>query len=132
MTIIATDFRTNFPEFASTAQYPDAQVNFYLSLAYLALSNTQAWGMLQDYGVQWFVAHNLVLFAQRARAASVPGGIPGATQGPLASKAVDKVSIGYDVQAGVLEGGGAWNLTSYGVEFLQLARLVGSSGVRQL
>lgn len=128
MTVSATSFRVDFPEFASTGTYPDAMVNFWLGLAGKLLDPTR-WDDLLDYGTELFVAHNLTLAARDQKSATA-GGIPGAGGGVVASKAVDKVSVSYDTALAGIEGAGNWNLTTYGTRYIQLARMVGAGGVQ--
>ncbi|TJZ75585.1 DUF4054 domain-containing protein [Chitiniphilus eburneus] len=124
----AQQFRTDFPEFANTSTYPTATVDFWLSLAEKMLPPDR-WCDLWGHGLELFTAHHLALGAANQRAAAV-GGIPGQVKGPATSKAVDKVSAGYDSGAVTLTDGGFWNLTTYGIEFLQLARMVGAGGIQ--
>jgi hypothetical protein len=51
--------------------------------------------------------------------------------GPIASKSVGGVSISYDVGAVTIENAGHWNGSQYGIQFYQLAMIVGA-GVTQL
>ncbi|MFG1260034.1 DUF4054 domain-containing protein [Xanthobacter flavus] len=128
MTVTATSFRTDFPEFASTGAYPDAMVSFWLGLAGKLLDPTR-WGDLLDFGTELFIAHNLALAARDQKAATA-GGIPGSGGGLVVSKAVDKVSVSYDTALAGVEGAGNWNLTTYGTRYIQLARMVGAGGVQ--
>lgn len=128
MSVSASSFRADFPEFASTATYPDSTVNFWLGLAGKLLS-VDRWGDLLDYGTQLFVAHNITLAARDQKAASA-GAAPGTGTGVTASKTVDKVSVSYDTALGGVEGAGNWNLTTYGTRYIQLARMVGAGGVQ--
>lgn len=128
MTVTASSFRTAFPEFADTGTYSDATIGAWISAAANLLS-ADRWGSILDLGTELFVAHNLVLGA-RDRKAAANGGVGGSSSGVVASKSVDKVSVSYDTGAGTLEGGGAWNLTTYGVRYLQLARMVGAGGMQ--
>lgn len=116
-------FRGNFPEFASTTTYPDAQVQFWITVATNRL-DPGAWGALLDLGTQLLVAHNLVSGARAAKTTAF-GGIPGATVGVQTAKAVDKVSASYDAASTTIEGAGNWNATDYGVRFYQLAEQMG-------
>lgn len=127
--ITVADFRTNFPEFANSTKYPNAQIQFYLDLG-LKLLTSERWVVseLQDYALQLFVAHQITLAAQRARAAAT-GGAPGVA-GVVASKAVDKVSVSYDTAASLVKDAGHWNLTSYGLQFIDLVRTIGSGGIQ--
>lgn len=128
MTVTAASFRADFPEFASTTTYPDAMVSVWLAAAGNLLDAAR-WGALLDLGTELFIAHNLVLGARDQKAAT-NGGTGGAASGVMSSKSVDKVSVSYDTGAGTIEGAGAWNLTTYGVRYLQLARLVGAGGLQ--
>lgn len=121
-------FRADFPEFANTTTYPDAVINFQIGMGTLLL-DAQRWGTVLNYGIELYVAHNLVLAAQAEEDVAV-GGTPGEMTGPTSAKAVDKVSVSYDTQAATLTDGGFWNLTRYGVLFLQLARMMGAGGIQ--
>lgn len=134
MTVTASTFRSSLTEFSSTAIYPDSAVNFWLGIAGLLLP-VQTWGAgaatavspptsLLDYGVTLFAAHMIAIESQNQRV-SAAGGIPGLTKGPVSSESVGGVSRSYDVAAGIVENAGHWNLTNYGVRFIQLARLIG-------
>lgn len=120
--IDAAAFRIAFPEFADTARYPDATVAMQIAIAGLRL-NVDRWSDLLDHGCGLFVAHAVALADRNMRA-------PGAIAAPQSAKAVDKVSASYDTSAVSLVDGGYWNQTSYGVQFLQLARLVGMGGIQ--
>ncbi|GAA5786134.1 DUF4054 domain-containing protein [Chitiniphilus shinanonensis] len=124
----AQQFRTGFPEFASTSIYPTATIDFWLGLGEKMLPPDR-WCDLLDHGLELFTAHHLALGASNQRAAAV-GGVPGQVKGPATSKSVDKVSAGFDSGAVTLTDGGFWNLTTYGIEFLQLARMVGAGGIQ--
>lgn len=129
MAISAGQFVTDFPEFADTDDYPVSLINFYAALADKLLSPCR-WGDLLCFGQELFIAHNLALEAQDARTAAF-GGIPGTNSGgPVASKAVDKVSVSYDVASASEDGAGHWNLTTYGKRYIRLARMVGAGGVQ--
>lgn len=125
MTVTATSFRENFPEFEDTTRYPDSQVEFYIALAVAMLTDTN-WvtaGLL-DFGIQFFVAHNLSLEGQ-AQITSSTGGVPGGNVGAATAKSVDKVSINYDVNLGVDPKDGHYALTIYGRRFIMMARMIG-------
>lgn len=120
-------FRTDFPEFASTTDYTGSMLDFWSSIA-AELVSLDKWGNLYNQGISLFVAHNLVLQRKNMNAAS--GGVPGTSTGMLASKAVGRVSVGYDNSNVALDNGGQWNLTTYGMQYLQLARMIGVGGVQ--
>lgn len=121
-------FRTNFPEFANTSDYPDGQVQFWITMAGTML-NADAWGDALDLGTQLYTAHHLAIGIRDQKSVAA-GGVPGTVNGPQTSKAVDKVSASYDTSAMTYEGAGFWNGTTYGIQFFQLARMVGAGGVQ--
>lgn len=124
MTVTASSFRTNYPEFVDTTVYPDSQVAYYLNLAGLLL-NANRWKRLLDTGTELFIAHNLVLEAN-AQKTSAAGGVPGAMTGVVSSKSVDKVSVSYDTGAAIMPNAGHWNLTIYGARYVKLSRMFGA------
>ena len=126
--VTPAQFRADFPEFASTSQYTPSQVNYWLEFAYSML-NAGRWGRQLDFGVSMFAAHNLALEA-RAMKEAEKGGIPGAQVGPVNSKSVDKVSIGYDTSSGIEVGAGHWNMTIYGTRFIRMAKMFGAGPVQ--
>lgn len=123
-----TTFRQAFPEFANTALYSDTMVSTWITVA-TSLVNPLRWMELTDLGVELVTAHHLALSARDQNAAAV-GGVPGTMTGPTASKAVDKVSTSYDTGAATLDNAGFWALTSYGIRYLSLARMMGAGGMQ--
>lgn len=123
-----TTFRQDFPEFASTTDYPDAQVQFWLGVGGKLL-RADRWFDLLDQGLELFTAHHLAIQAKDKKT-SVAGGIPGAVQGQQTSKSVDKVSVSYDTSKVSYEDAGFWNMTSYGIQYWNLLMMVGAGGVQ--
>jgi len=124
-----TQFRNDFPQFANTTTFPDAQIQFRLGLADIQLDQNR-FGSLFVYMVELFVAHYLYLYAADSRSALV-GGAGGSNSGVLTSKSVDKVSMGYDTSATLDPNAGFWNNSRYGSEFYQTLCMFGAGG-RQL
>lgn len=122
--ITNAQFRLDYPEFASATVYPESALTYWLTLAYQML-NVDRWGTQLNIGAELFVAHNLALEA-RAQSEATNGEIPGTTTGPISSKSVDKVSISFDVGAGIQPEAGHWNLTIYGTRFIRLVRMFGA------
>ncbi len=120
-------FRSDFPEFANTDAYPEMLVARWMSIG-ARFVNEDRWQDLTGYGIELFAAHNLVLAARDAKSAKI--GMPGQSSGVIASKAVDKVSASYDTESSSVEGGGNWNLTTYGTRFLYYLDLFGAGGVQ--
>lgn len=124
----AATFRQDFPEFADVTKYPASAIDWWLSLAGKLLP-ADRWEDLLDMGTELYVAHHLTLAASDQSAAAA-GTAPGQIKGPQTAKAVDKVSVSYDTAAATLQDGGFFNLTTYGVRFLQLARMIGAGGIQ--
>lgn len=127
MTVTASSLRQNLPEFASTSDYPDATLTYWLGIG-MKLLRADRWGDMLDHGLELFTAHHLVLARQAVQSAAL-GNTPGANTGVVTSEAVDKVSASYDAASTTLDtNAGHWNATTYGVQFLMLARMAGSGG----
>ena len=122
-------FRQMFPEFADEALYPDVQITFWSSLA-TAQVNVDRWGAQAPIGINLYTAHEMTLAAQNLKAGNV-GGPPGGQSGPANSKTVGSVTVAYDTQQTAEKDAGWWNLTTYGKQFIRLARIYGA-GVVQL
>lgn len=114
----SAEFLALYPQFDAAT---DAQINAWLALSAKMLPEDR-WADLLDHGTGLFVAHYLTVGAKAATS--------GAVQMPVSSKSVDKVSVSYDTTAALIEGGGHWNSTAYGVQFIQLARMVGAGGAQ--
>lgn len=124
-------FRAAYPAFTAEL-HPDVRVAFHLRAAGLRLP-PERWGDLLDDGTGLYVAHHLTLEAKANQAADGTGGMDAAA-GTLASesKTVGPVSKSkaYTNAASAEPGGGHWNLTLYGQQFRDLAKLVGMGGIQ--
>jgi hypothetical protein len=138
MTISATSFVTDFPEFSNTTLFPVSSINYWINYASLLVNPTIFGGPgdaaptnppdnLYDILLELFTGHNLVLEAQ-AQTTATAGGIPGITTGLITSKHVGPVSVSYDVRAGINPDDGQYNLTIYGTRFINLYKLGGAPG----
>src|ERR1700749_691592 len=119
-------FRQMFREFAEPDITTDDAINLYTGLATNFLDPNR-WGATLDYGIALYVAHHIAL-DQRAVATAQAGGIPGDVRGPSTSKTTDKVAQSYDTKAVTFEDEPVWNMTTYGVRFITLARQFGAGG----
>ena len=126
MTLDVAGFRAIFPEFADTTATPDTLISFNLALAYDSL-NPIVWGARLDAGAAYYAAHYVALALQRAAAlkAGASPGMVGAISGVVTSKSVGSVSKSMDVSMGQTDGGGSFNTTTYGREYLDLLSTVG-------
>ena len=124
-------FRAAFPEFGTTpgtGAFTDTRISFWLSVGNLMLTSTR-WADLLDHGLALFIAHHLTLDTAN-QSAALTGGDVGQTTGPLSAAAVDKVSASYSTGEVTLEGAGHWNLSTYGLQFRQLMRMIGAGGIQ--
>lgn len=128
MSITPTQFRSDFPEFIDATKYPDSLIQMWLTVA-TSLVNSDRWVELTNIGIELVTAHHLTI-ALRDQTAAAVGGVPGVMTGPTSAKAVDKVSTSYDTGAAMLDGAGFWALTSYGIRYLTLARMMGAGGLQ--
>lgn len=124
MSVTESTFRATFSEFASSTTYPTPEVDFWLGLA-LKMMNADRWGDLLDYGQQLFVAHNLAI-QFNAKANVDVGQAPGQVIGAITNASVDKVSYTRDASSIMLPDAGHWNLTTYGIRYKQLVRMIGA------
>lgn len=126
--ITVETFRSMFNAFADPGVYDENAINMFITIAYSRL-NGGRWGATLDYGASMFVAHHMALTA-RDNATVDAGGLPGDVQGVKSAKSVDKVSISYAPDTVALTDGEFWNMTTYGIQFLRLARMMGSGGMQ--
>lgn len=120
-------FRKTFPEFADLAKYPDALITFWSTFA-TAQVNPNRWKTQTLMGITLYTAHEITLAARDQKTAN-SGGTPGGQSGPANSKTVGSATIAYDTQQAMEKDAGYWNLTTYGKQFIRLARIFGSGVV---
>ena len=128
MDFTADAFRTAYPEFSDEVKYPDALITAWGTIA-TAQVNPRYWRNQTCLGINLYVAHEITLEAQSQAAANV-GGTPGSQSGPVNTKTVGTITVGYDSQQAAEKGAGWWNLTVYGKQFFRLARQYGSGCVQ--
>lgn len=121
-------FRTDFPEFADLVKYPDSLLTFWGVVAVNQVRQC-VWNNMYVQGLELYVAHEVTLAAQNSAAAMV-GGTPGLQGGVPSSKAVDRASISFDATSTSEKDAGWWNLTTYGKQFIRLARLFGAGAIQ--
>ena len=127
MTVTVPTFRAQFTAFADPSVFDDNAINMYLGVG-TTLFNADRWGEALDYGLSLFIAHHLVLMG-RDNASVQSGGLPGTVQSIMNQKQVDKVSVGYDTQDTLIKNGDFWNMSTYGIRFLHLAKMMGAGGM---
>jgi hypothetical protein len=121
-------FRQDMPEFADTSLYPEDSLTLWMTVA-KNMVNECRWGTLANTGIELLTAHYLVL-AARDQDSAASGGAPGEMNGAVSSKSIDKVSVSYDTASAAMENAGDLNLTTYGVRYLRIARMMGAGGLQ--
>lgn len=129
------EFRDAFPQFVEDL-FPDARVQFYLTLAGQRLDACR-WDTLLEHGTALFTAHCLTLERAASKSTDGTGGMDAAAGPVIAgseSKTVGGVSKSVsETRAGAAAtgyvAGGHWNDTVYGKQFYELMMLVGAGGV---
>ena len=122
-------FRKEFPEFSNTDRFTNAMIDMWSGIADSML-NVNRWGDLLETGIKLFVAHNIAVQAQNVAMSVVPGGVPGQGAGLMSNQGAGSVSVGIDTQATILDQGGKYNLTHYGVQFLKIGRILSAGGLQ--
>lgn len=116
-------FRNDFPEFADASRYTPTMLTFWSSMGEKLISANR-FGDLFTQAVELFTAHNAVLAAGN-KTASATGALPGQAGGVVASKAVGSVNVSYETASAMETDAGHWNQTTYGRQYIRLARLIG-------
>lgn len=126
MTITVAVFRGQQPSFMNPAVYLDGQIQFFIDLGYSML--TSRWGNSIDYGVSLFTAHFLALAKQAEQGG--PKSVPGVAIGVVSGGTVDKVSYTRDITSIMEDSAGHWGMTSFGLIYLRLARMMGAGPIQ--
>lgn len=123
----ASSFREAFPEFSDAGVYSDARVVFWLGFAekFTASKRWDACGF-RDEGVQLLAAHYLSV--EHAANSGAGGAASGALTGESQSAGGVSYSNSYDGSA--YAGAGQLASTRYGLQYLDLCRMVGMGGVQ--
>lgn len=121
-------FRTQFPEFADTVKYPSAQITLWVTLAEQMVREC-VWKRSWTLGISLYVAHEITIAALNSKAAKV-GGTPGTSGGIANTKTVGQATVGYDSTSTSEKDAGWWNRTTYGQQFIRLARIFGAGAIQ--
>jgi hypothetical protein len=91
--------------------------------------NPDRWRSQTFLGISLYVAHEITLESQSIKAAKIHG-MPGQQPGQNNTKTVGSVTVGYDTVTAAEKDAGWWNLTTYGKQFIRLARIFGSGAIQ--
>lgn len=117
MTVDSASFKIRFPEFDAVA---DARVQLFLDDAVVIL-NEEYWGVKYDLGVSYYAAHNLAIGIE------TEAGSAGSLS-PVASRAVDGVSISFTNATPTDQTDAFLSSTAYGQKYLSLRKTLGAIG----
>lgn len=130
--VTVASFRQSFPAFQDITLFPDPMVDFWLSAADLMLTTrwpntpkTDGGPTMRTMGISYFTAHNLTLQRQAADEANSRGD-PGLHTGTISQRTIGPTTESYDSANTVSLGAEHWNLTTFGVQFIRLAKFVGA------
>jgi hypothetical protein len=133
--ITPDQFRLDMPVFEDPTIYPDPTVQYFLDVSGVMI-NEKRWGQMTVMGMELVTAHFLTLqryaFLKAGGNVGGAGGVPALAGGLMSSKSVSKVSVSYDQSSTSVEGGGPWNYTVFGQQFLWWASLAGTGGYETL
>jgi hypothetical protein len=122
------DFLAFYPQFSG--KIPDPVIGAFVALASASLQYAR-WQESWTFGMALFIAHYCTLYLQStARTISPTAGqilAAGLAQGVTVAKSVGDVSISKQTLQGQ-ESWGAFNLTAFGVQLIQLAKIA-STGI---
>ncbi len=128
--VTEAQFRADYPEFTDTTKYTSSAFALWSNVAGMLLGPAaMRWDTMFDTGCELVIAHHFAVSARNQLAAAA-GGLPGEIAGPVTAKSVDKVSVSRDAGAVTTEGDAFWNMSTYGVEFMMLARLIGAGPIQ--
>lgn len=127
MTLTVREFRGAQPAFIDPVKYLESQIQFYLDKGYSMLPAAR-WGSQLDLGVIYWAAHFISLAALAASGGK--NSIPGTVIGVLSGGTVDKVSYTRDVNAIMEDNAGHWGMTSFGLVFIRMARMMGAGPIQ--
>ena len=125
------DFRSAMPAFTE-AIISDETLQPYIDMASSVIREAR-WHTLWRTGMGLFIAHFVTLFLQLPEAGLTKEELLNASKvgGSISSKTVGPISVSYDNTQATsdLNGWAAWKLTSFGVQFATLAKVLGKGGM---
>lgn len=131
------DFYSIYPQFGKDDEgkqaVPEIMIETYIDMANSCIKESR-WHKSWKVGMSLFIAHFCTLYAQSS--SDVNAGLSGiikagSTKGLDTSVSVGSVSVStdYSITMSNLSGYNGWQLTLYGQQLIQLARLYGKGGM---
>jgi len=128
----SADFYTMYPQFTNVG-IPDEFMDMIIGMSNASVMEAR-WNEKWKMGLCLFIAHFCTLYLQTQ--ADPDGGAAavmaaGQTRGLTASKSVGPLSVSYDFGTALsdLSKWAGYNLTTYGVQFATMAKIVGIGGM---
>lgn len=132
-----SDFYGMYPQFDKDSQgnqvIPEPIIETYLYMAHSCIKESR-WHKSWKVGMSLYIAHFCTLYAQGV--ADANAGINGIVEAGKSKGLDTSVSVGdvsvstdYSIATSNIQGYTGWNLTFYGQQFIQLARLYGKGGM---
>lgn len=125
------EFLAFYPQF--TGKVPDIVLEAYIGMANACLS-IERWNEQWQVGMSLYVAHFITLYLTTMDDPTAPASkVIAASKGAMgipASKSVGDVSISYDYSyLSTVSSWSSWLTTTYGQQFVTLAKLMGKGGM---
>lgn len=122
-----TQFRLDYPDFKDADVYTDSMCTYWSTLAE-KLHSPSVFGNVYTEVIEVYTAHCLTVQESNIQD-SQSGNAPGQEAGAVSSKTVGSVSLAYETAATMELDGGWFNLSKYGRQYLQLAKMFGCGGM---
>ena len=125
------DFRSAMPGFTEEI-ISNEVLGTFVDMAHSIVKEAR-WHKLWPEGMRLFIAHFVTLYLSTPQAGATVDELisAGKVQGAVTSKQVGSISVSLDVSQATndLTGWAAWKLTTYGIQFVTFARLIGKGGM---
>lgn len=115
MIISIEEFLQMFPEFNNLDLYPQSRIRFWLEFS-TQLVNEARWGSLTKYGICFLAAHQLFI-----------SNLEGQVLGPSTSQSGEGLSESYGSL--INDDWSHYNLSTYGVQYMQLVKVIGAGPI---
>lgn len=125
------DFRSAMPAFSEEI-IADERLQPYIDMA-TAIVKEARWHSLWREGMRLFIAHFVTLLLGAPESGATLDEVMNASKkgGLISSKTVGPISVSYDNAQATsdLEGWAAWKLTTYGIQYATLAKMLAKGGM---
>ena len=120
-------FRLDFPQFSNETKYTDSMCEFWSELGEAVNSKDVFPAAVYDKLIELYTAHHISL-QQKDIFTSAVGGSPVGDAGAMTQKTQGGVTYAFDGATSSIAGGGQFNATEYGRQYLQLRNIYAKGG----